>query len=72
MTSSFSVAAANSALAWASAQHFGSFSQYTLKKTYHIGTLEKKLVSLYHKNYKLLLMIDFKIIPVVFYYISLL
>lgn len=45
MASSFSVAAANSVFAWANAHRFGSTSQYTLKKTDNIGTLDKKLVS---------------------------
>lgn len=44
MASSFSVAAVNSAFAWANAR-FGSTSQYTLKKTCNIGTLDNKLVS---------------------------
>lgn len=72
MASGFPVAAANLVLAWASIQHFGSLSQHTLKKTYHIGTLEKELVSLHYKNYKFLLMKDFKISPGVFHYIPLL
>lgn len=71
MASSFSVAAVNSAFAWANV-HFGSTSQYTLKKTCNIGTLDNKLVSLHYKNYKCLLMKDFQITLIVSHYIYLL
>lgn len=42
MASSFSVAADNSAFAWANAQHFGSTSQYSFKKAHDICMLDKK------------------------------
>lgn len=42
MASSFSVAADNSAFAWANEQHFGFTSQYSFKKAQNIRMLDKK------------------------------
>lgn len=42
MASSFSVAADNSAFAWANEQHFGSMLQYSFKKAHNICMLDKK------------------------------